>query len=178
MKGKPQLPIKKGKERGDRRDMLDFKMLRAFDYFENVLLDTKTRIEFSSIIKKAQREVDYWRLGLFDIDSLIYDYAEQRIKALFEIKSKEQVNYLSGYFTFMESQYLVTKALAEALNVPYYWLIRNQEGKLWYLTEITKAEVQILKLEGKRDNLARLDKDSFLMMNDDELMDWIIKHIL
>lgn len=178
MKGKPQLSIKKGKERGDRRDMLDFKMLRAFDYFENVLLDTKTRIEFSSIIKKAQREVDYWRIGMFDVDSLIYDYAEERIKALFEIKTKEQVNYLSGYFTFMESQYIVTKKLAEMLEVPYYWLIRNQEAKLWYLTDVTKAEVQILQLEDKRDNLARFDKDYFVTLSDDELKEWIIKHIL
>lgn len=178
MKGKPKLPLKKEKERGDRRVMLDFRMLKAFDYFENVLLDSKTRIEFSTVVKKAQREVDYWRLGLFDIDSLIYDYAEQRIKALFEIKSKEQVNYLSGYFTFMESQYIVAKALAEKLQVPYYWLIRNREAKLWYLTDVTKAKVQVLQLENKRDNLARFDKDHFLMLNDDELKEWIIKHIL
>ncbi|NJE77443.1 hypothetical protein, partial [Thermococcus sp. ES12] len=112
MMKKPQLPIRK-KERGNRKDMLNFRMIKAFDFFENILLDSKTRIEFSTIMKKAQREVDYYRIGLFDVDSVIYDYAERRLKALFELKTKEQVNYMNGHFTFMESQYIVTKALAE-----------------------------------------------------------------
>ena len=172
---KPELPVKR---RGNRKDMLNGNLLKAFDYFNNILLDSRTRIEFSRIVKKAQREVDYFRIGMFDVDSLIYDYAEQRLKALFEIKTKEQVNYLSGYFTFMESQYIVTKELAERLNVPYYWLIRNEEGKLWYLTEVTKAEVDIVKLENKNDNIVRFDKESFLMLSDEELMEWIIKKIL
>ncbi|NJE27032.1 hypothetical protein E3E22_10510 [Thermococcus sp. MV5] len=177
MMKKPQLPIRK-KERGNRKDMLNFRMLKAFDFFENILLDSKTRIEFSTIMKKAQREVDYYRIGLFDVDSVIYDYAERRLKALFELKTKEQVNYMNGHFTFMESQYIVTKALAEKLKVPYYWLIRNREAELWYLADITKVKVQILQLEGKKDNLARFDKDKFSMLNDEGLKEWIIKHIL
>ncbi|WP_056934859.1 hypothetical protein [Thermococcus barophilus] len=166
------------RRRGNRHDMLDFRMLRAFDYFENALLDSKTRIEFSTIVKYAQRDVDYWNIGLFDVDSLVYDYAESRIKAMFEIKTKEQVNYLNGYFTFMESQYIVTKALAERLGVPFYWLIRNRDAGLWYLTEVGKAKVQVLRLEDRRDNIVRFDKERFLTLTDEELKEWIIRHVL
>lgn len=176
MKSKPQLPIRE--RRGNRRDMINGNLVKAFDYFNNILLDSRTRVEFSRVVKRAQREVDYYRIGMFDVDSLIYDYAEKRLKALFELKTKEQVNYLNNYFVFMESQYIVTKELAEKLNIPYYWLIRNEEAKYWYLTEVTKAKTKIFAVEGKRDKIVKFDKESFLMLNDSELKDWIIKEIL
>lgn len=166
------------KNKADRRDMLYIDTLKTFEYIENILLDSKTRVEFSRIVKEAQEEVDYWRLGLFDIDSIVFDYAENRVKAMFEIKTREQVNYLSSYFTFRESQYLVTKYFAEVLEVPFYWLVRNRESKLWYVGDIRKLKVRILKLEGKNDNFAQFDKDSFKILSDAELKEWIIKNIL
>lgn len=164
--------------RGNRRDMYRMNVQKAFDYLENMMLDARVRTEFSRVLRDAQREVDYWRLGMFDVDSLIYDYAEKRLKALLELKAKSTVNYLDGYFVFMESQYIVTRELAERLKVPYYWLIWNKEGRLWYATDITKTRVQVVKSEGlKHDAFARLDKDSFLMLTEEDFKDWLIKEI-
>ncbi len=167
--------------RGNRKDMYSggkFSVRKAFDYLENQLLDARNRSNFSEILREAQREVDYWRLGVFDVDAMIYDYATQKFSGLFELKAKSQVNYLNGYFLFRESQYLVTKAIAEALNVPYYWLVWNKEADLYYLSDIMKAEVQVVKSEKlKHDAFARMNKDSFLTLNREELKDWMIQHI-
>ena len=153
-------------------------MRKAFDYLENQLLDARNRSNFSEVLREAQREVDYWRLGVFDVDAMIYDYATQKFSGLFELKAKSQVNYLDGYFVFMESQYIVTKAIAEALNVPYYWVIWNKEVDEYYITDILKTRVQVVKSERlKHDAYVRLDKDSFLMQNREELKDWLIKHV-
>ena len=174
MKGKT-----KRREKGNRKDLYKSKCIkRAFEVLHNQILDLEARSQFSEVIRSAQLDVDYWRLGVFDIDSLIYDYAERRFKALFELKSRETVNYLSGYFQFKESQYIVTKTLAEALGVPFYWLIYNKEGNLWYVTDVLKAGVQIVKDESmKYDKWVRLDKDSFIMMGWEEFMDWLIQNI-
>ncbi len=167
--------------RGNRKDMYSggkFSVKKAFDYLENQLLDARNRSNFSEILREAQREVDYWRLGVFDIDAMVYDYATRKFSGLFELKAKNQVNYLDGYFVFMESQYLVTKAIAEALKVPYYWLIWNKEADLYYLSDILKAEVQVVKSEKLRhDAFVRMNKDSFLTLNREELKDWMIKHV-
>ena len=131
--------------RGNRKTMYrECNPQKAFDYLENELLDARVRSQFSWILRKAQFEVDYWRLGAFDIDNVIYDYASKKFQALIELKIKSQVNYLNGYFLYRESQYLVTKAIAEALGVPYYWIIWNREGNLWYVTDVLKARVQIV----------------------------------
>ena len=167
--------------RGNRKDMYSggrFSVRKAFDYLENQLLDARNRANFSEILKEAQREVDYWRLGVFDVDAMVYDYATRKFSGLFELKAKSQVNYLDGYFVFMESQYIVTKAIAEALNVPYYWLIWNKEADLYYLSDIMKTKVQIVKSERlKHDAYARLDKDSFITMTREEFKEWLIKRV-
>ena len=159
--------------RGNRKDMYSggkFSVKKAFDYLENQLLDARNRSNFSEILREAQREVDYWRLGVFDVDAMIYDYATQKFSGLFELKAKSQVNYLNGYFLFRESQYLVTKAIAEALNVPYYWLIWNKEVDEYYIGDVRSVKVQVVKSEKlKHDAFVRLDKDSFLMLNREEL---------
>lgn len=164
--------------RGNRKDMYKFGVDKAFDYLENQLMDARVRTKFSEVLRRAQKEVDYWRLGVFDVDSVIYDYASRRFQALLELKARSQVNYLNGYFVFMESQYLVTKEIAEALNVPYYWVIWNKEVNEFYVTDVLKAGVQIVKSEKlKYDAFARLDKDSFLMLNEEEFRDWLIQNI-
>jgi len=166
--------------RGNRKDMYGgkFSAQKAFDYLENQLLDARNRTNFSEVLRDAQREVDYWRLGVFDIDAMIYDYATRNFTGLFELKAKSQVNYLDGYFVFMESQYIVTKAIAEALNVPYYWVIWNKNVDEYYVTDIMKTRVQVVKSERlKHDAYVRLDKDSFLMLNREEFRDWLIRHV-
>ncbi|WP_297091979.1 hypothetical protein [Thermococcus sp.] len=165
--------------RGNRKTMYkECDPEKAFDYLENQVLEARVRSKFSSVLRSAQREVDYWRLGAFDVDSVIYDYASRKLQALLELKAKSQVDYLNGYFLFRESQYLVTKAIAERLGVPYYWVIWNREGNLWYVTDVLKARVQIVKSSRlKWDAFARLDKDSFLMLTDEEFKDWLIQHV-
>ncbi len=166
---------------GNRKDM--YRRVdpeKAFDYLENVLLEARVRTEFSKVLREAQREVDYYRLGAFDVDSVIYDYAAKngKLKALIELKAKSQVNYLNGYFLFRESQYLVTKELAERLRVPYYWIIWNREGRLWYVTDVMKTRVEIVKSERlKYDAFARMDKDSFLTLTEKDFRDWLIREI-
>ena len=167
--------------RGNRKDIYSggkFSAQKAFDYLENQLLDARNRTNFSEVLRDAQREVDYWRLGVFDIDAMVYDYATQKFSGLFELKAKSQVNYLDGYFVFMESQYIVTKAIAEALNVPYYWVIWNKNVDEYYVSDIMKTKVQVVKSERlKHDAYVRLDKDSFLMLNRQEFKDWLIRHV-
>lgn len=167
------------RSRGNRKTMYKkFNPSEAFDYLENQLLDARVRTEFSSVLREAQEEVDYWRLGAFDIDSVIYDYASRRFNALLELKVKSQVNYLDGYFLYRESQFLVVKEIAEALKVPFYWVIWNREGDLWYVTDVLKARVQVVRSpKMKWDALVRLDKESFLTLRREEFRDWLIQHV-
>lgn len=166
--------------RGNRKDIyMNKSVKKAFDYIENQLLDARVRNDFSEVLRAAQREVDYWRLGVYDIDSLVYDFAARKFQALLELKAKRAVNYLDGYFVFREAQYLVTKALAERMNVPFYWIIRNFEGGLWYVTDVLKVPVQVVKEDGvKYDAQVWMDKDAFLMLTDEEFKDWIIQNVL
>jgi len=166
--------------RGNRKDLYrsGCSPQKAFDYLENQLLDARNRTNFSEVLKDAQREVDYWRLGVFDIDAMVYDYATSKFSGLFELKARSRVNYLNGYFLFRESQYLVTKAIAEVLKVPYYWVLWNKEVNEYYVADILKTNVQVVKSEKlKHDAFVRLDKDSFLMLNREEFKDWLIRRV-
>lgn len=153
-------------------------IMKTFDYFGNILVDSRTRIEFSHVFLDAQREVDYFDVGLFDIDSIVFDYAENDIKAFIEFKTKEEINYLHDSMIYSKTQYDFARKVAELTSKPYLWIIRAGNGKRWwYLTDITKIpEPRVMKY--KNSEIVLLEKEKMLTLTDDQLKEWIIKHVL
>lgn len=153
-------------------------IMKTFDYFGNVLVDSRTRIEFSHVFLDAQREVDYFHVGLFDIDTVVFDYAENDIKAFIEFKTREEVNYLHDSMIYSKTQYDFAKKISEITNKPYLWIIRAGNGKRWwYLTDITRIpKPKVMKV--RNGEVVLLEKDKMLALTDEQLKEWIIKHVL
>lgn len=151
---------------------------KAFDYFANVLIDSRTRIEFSHVFLDAEREVNMFNYALYDIDTVIYDYSANDILAFVEFKTREQINYLHDSMLYSKNQYDFAKKVAEITNKPYLWLIRAGNGqRWWYLTDISKIpEPKVMKYKNKE--FVLLEKDKMLTLTDEQLKDWIIQHIL
>jgi len=171
---------------GGRKDLVYLKrrerdvVMKAFDYFGNVLVDSRTRLEFSHVFLDAQREADYFYSAVYDIDSVVFDYAENDIKAFIEFKTKEEINYLQDAMLYSKRQFEFALLVAELTKKPYLWLIRAGNGqRWWYLTDVTvipDEELQVYHYNNKE--LVALPKKYMLTLTDEQLKDWIIEHIL
>jgi len=148
---------------GDRRNLItDNRALRrmrrqTIHAIMNQLHGFDAHEEFSDLLKEAKRRYSITRVGLFDIDLVLYDFKLGMPKAFFEVKNRYQVRDGDGYAIFDEPQYTFLEDLGHYLGVPVYYIIKTKTK--WLVWKVENGLAQRRQLtDGKTVVLLPLEK--------------------
>ncbi|NJE01849.1 hypothetical protein [Thermococcus sp. JdF3] len=150
---------------GDRRNLItthhEVKRIRrrTVSAIINQLHGFDAHEEFSDLLEVVRKKYGVTRIGLFDIDLILWDFKNGLPLALLEVKSRYQLSESDGYAVFDEPQYTFLEDLSNYLGVPAYyivktkvkWLVWKVERGLAVRRELTDGrKVVLLPLEKAR----------------------------
>ena len=128
---------------GDRRNLITTSQelrrvrRRTLSAIINQLHGFDAHEEFSDLLEEVKRKHGVTRIGLFDIDLILWDFKNGIPLALLEVKSRYQLREDDGYAVFDEPQYTFLEDLAFYLGVPAYYIVKTKVK--WLVWRVEKG---------------------------------------
>ncbi|WP_148882746.1 hypothetical protein [Thermococcus aciditolerans] len=128
---------------GDRRNLIttsqELRRLRrrTVSAIINQLHGFDAHEEFSDLLEEVKNKYGVTRIGLFDIDLILWDFKNGLPLALLEVKSRYQLREDDGYAFFDEPQYTFLEDLAFYLGVPAYYIVKTRVK--WLVWRVEKG---------------------------------------
>ncbi|KUH34242.1 hypothetical protein APY94_02920 [Thermococcus celericrescens] len=113
--------------------------------------------EFSDLVQEAKEKYGITRIGVFDVDMLIWDFKNGLPIALLEVKNRHQLQEDDGYAIFDELQYTFLEDLGSYLGVPVFYVVKTRVK--WLVWKVERDLAVRRKLaDGRKIVLLPLDK--------------------
>ena len=128
---------------GDRRNLIttshEIRRLRrrTVSAIINQLHGFDAHEEFSDLLEEAKEKYGLTRLGLFDIDLILWDFKAGLPSAILEVKSRYQLQESDGYAMFDEPQYTFLEDFSSFLGVPVYYIVKTRTK--WLVWKVEKG---------------------------------------
>ena len=93
--------------------------------------------EFSDLVQEAKEKYGITRIGVFDVDMIIWDFKSGLPIALLEVKNRYQLQENDGYAIFDEPQYTFLEDLGNYLGVPVFYVVKTRTR--WLVWKVGKG---------------------------------------
>ncbi len=126
---------------GDRRNLIttsrELRRLRrrTVSAIINQLHGFDAHEEFSDLLEEAKKEYGLTRLGLFDIDLILWDFKTGLPAAILEVKSRYQLQESDGYAMFDEPQFTFLEDFSSYIGAPAYYIVKTRTKWLVWKVE-------------------------------------------